>query len=79
MDLKGRLEILKSPRSEQKLDITVSLEAIARRTPGFTGADFSQPVKRSAILTARRRKDAITLRKLMMLLTVWLEWKAHHW
>jgi len=39
----------------------VSLEAIARRTPGFTGADLANLLNEAAILTARRRKDAIIL------------------
>jgi cell division protease FtsH len=60
-DLKGRLEILKVHARNKKLDPTVSLEAIARRTPGFTGADLANLLNEAAILTARRRKDAITL------------------
>jgi cell division protease FtsH len=60
-DLKGRLEILKVHARNKKLDTTVSLEAIARRTPGFTGADLANLLNEAAILTARRRKDAITL------------------
>jgi cell division protease FtsH len=60
-DLKGRLEILKVHARNKKLDPTVSLEAIARRTPGFTGADLANLLNEGAILTARRRKDAITL------------------
>jgi len=60
-DLKGRLEILKVHSRNKKLDPTVSLEAIARRSPGFTGADLANLLNEAAILTARRRKDAITL------------------
>ncbi len=60
-DLKGRLEILKVHARNKKLDPSVSLEAIARRTPGFTGADLANLLNEAAILTARRRKDAITL------------------
>ena len=60
-DLKGRLEILKVHARNKKLDPTVSLEAIARRTPGFTGADLANLLNEGAILTARRRKEAITL------------------
>ena len=36
-------------------------ESIARRTPGFTGADLANLMNEAAILTARRRKDAIGL------------------
>ena len=60
-DLKGRLEILKVHARNKKLDPSVSLEAIARRSPGFTGADLANLLNEAAILTARRRKDAITL------------------
>lgn len=60
-DLKGRLEILKVHSRNKKLDPTVSLEAIARRSPGFTGADLANLLNEAAILTARRRKEAITL------------------
>jgi cell division protease FtsH len=58
-DVKGRLEILKVHARNKKLDKSVSLEAIARRTPGFTGADLANLLNEAAILTARRRKDAI--------------------
>jgi cell division protease FtsH len=60
-DLKGRLEILKVHARNKKIDESVSLEAIARRTPGFTGADLANLLNEAAILTARRRKDAVTL------------------
>ncbi|MCC5608551.1 ATP-dependent zinc metalloprotease FtsH [Nostoc sp. CHAB 5834] len=60
-DLKGRLEILKVHARNKKIDPSVSLEAIARRTPGFTGADLANLLNEAAILTARRRKDAVTI------------------
>ncbi len=60
-DLKGRLEILKVHARNKKVDPSVSLEAIARRSPGFTGADLANLLNEAAILTARRRKEAITL------------------
>jgi cell division protease FtsH len=60
-DLKGRLEILKVHARNKKIDPSVSLEAIARRTPGFTGADLANLLNEAAILTARRRKEAITI------------------
>ncbi|MBD2446126.1 ATP-dependent metallopeptidase FtsH/Yme1/Tma family protein [Nostoc sp. FACHB-152] len=63
-DIKGRLEILSVHARNKKLDPSVSLEAIARRTPGFTGADLANLLNEAAILTARRRKDAITLREI---------------
>nr|WP_190968482.1 ATP-dependent zinc metalloprotease FtsH [Nostoc spongiaeforme] len=60
-DLKGRLEILQVHARNKKIDESVSLEAIARRTPGFTGADLANLLNEAAIFTARRRKDAITI------------------
>ncbi|QLE56569.1 ATP-dependent zinc metalloprotease FtsH [Nostoc sp. TCL26-01] len=60
-DLKGRLEILKVHSRNKRIDPSVSLEAIARRTPGFTGADLANLLNEAAILTARRRKDAVTI------------------
>jgi cell division protease FtsH len=60
-DIKGRLEILDVHARNKKLSDEVSLEAIARRTPGFTGADLANLLNEAAILTARRRKEAITM------------------
>ncbi len=59
-DRKGRLEILKVHSRNKKIDPSVSLEVVARRTPGFTGADLANLLNEAAILTARRRKEAIT-------------------
>jgi cell division protease FtsH len=59
-DLKGREEILTVHAQNKKIDPSVSLEAIARRTPGFTGADLANLLNEAAILTARRRKEAVT-------------------
>ena len=42
----------------------LSLESIARRTPGFTGADLANLLNEAAILTARRRKDSISLNEI---------------
>ncbi len=60
-DIKGRLSILKVHSRNKKLEDSLSLESIARRTPGFTGADLANLLNEAAILTARRRKDSITL------------------
>jgi cell division protease FtsH len=60
-DIKGRLEILNVHARNKKLAPEVSLEMIARRTPGFTGADLANLLNEAAILTARRRKEAITM------------------
>ncbi|MEB3337290.1 MAG: ATP-dependent zinc metalloprotease FtsH2 [Leptolyngbyaceae bacterium] len=60
-DIKGRLEVLQVHARNKKLAPAVSLEVIARRTPGFTGADLANLLNEAAILTARRRKEAITM------------------
>jgi cell division protease FtsH len=60
-DIKGRLEVLQVHARNKKLGADISLEAIARRTPGFTGADLANLLNEAAILTARRRKEAITM------------------
>jgi cell division protease FtsH len=60
-DIKGRLQVLNVHVKGKKISDEVSLEAIARRTPGFTGADLANLMNEAAILTARRRKDAITM------------------
>ena len=57
---KGRLGILEVHARNKKLDPEVSMEAIARRTPGFSGAELANMLNEAAILTARRRKDAIS-------------------
>ncbi|MGD1917711.1 MAG: ATP-dependent zinc metalloprotease FtsH2 [Pleurocapsa sp.] len=60
-DIKGRLEILEVHSRNKKIAPEVSLDAIARRTPGFSGADLANLLNEAAILTARRRKEAITI------------------
>jgi len=60
-DFKGRKEILEVHARNKKLSPDVSIDAVARRTPGFSGADLANLLNEAAILTARRRKEAITL------------------
>ncbi len=57
---KGRHEILRVHARDKKLDDEVNLEAIARRTPGFAGADLANLLNEAAILAARRQRTAIT-------------------
>ena len=57
----GRLEILKVHARNKKMADEVSMEAVARRTPGFSGAELANLLNEAAILTARRRKEAITM------------------
>jgi cell division protease FtsH len=58
---RGRLGILEVHARNKKIDPGVSLEEIARRTPGFSGADLANLLNEAAILTARRRKEAVTM------------------
>ncbi len=60
-DMQGRLGILKVHSANKKIAEDVSLEEIARRTPGFTGADLANLLNEAAIFTARRRKESITM------------------
>ena len=60
-DIKGRIKVLEVHARNKKLSKEISLEAIARRTPGFSGADLANLLNEAAILTARRRKEAITM------------------
>lgn len=57
---KGRLGILEVHARDKKLASDVSLDTIARRTPGFSGAELANLLNEAAILTARRRKEAVT-------------------
>ena len=57
---KGRLRILEVHARNKKLAPEVSMETVARRTPGFSGAELANLLNEAAILTARRRKDEIT-------------------
>ncbi len=60
-DIKGRREVLEVHARDKKVSDDLSLDAIARRTPGFTGADLANLLNEAAILTARRRKEAVTM------------------
>nr|YP_009293966.1 cell division protein [Ahnfeltia plicata]AOM65654.1 cell division protein [Ahnfeltia plicata]UAT97119.1 cell division protein [Ahnfeltia plicata]UAT97324.1 cell division protein [Ahnfeltia plicata] len=63
-DFKGRLAILEVHARNKKMDPDVALSTIARRTPGFSGADLANLLNEAAILTARRRKQAVTLNEI---------------
>lgn len=63
-DVKGRLAILKVHIKGKPVDKNVDLEVLARRTPGFTGADLSNLVNEAALLAARRNKKAIFMSEL---------------
>ncbi|MBI4730314.1 MAG: ATP-dependent metallopeptidase FtsH/Yme1/Tma family protein [Acidobacteria bacterium] len=63
-DLKGRVEILKVHAREKPIGSGADLEVLARRTPGFTGADLANVLNEAALLTARRGKPEITMAEL---------------
>lgn len=60
-DYAGRLEILKVHARGKTLGKDVDLDKIARRTPGFTGADLSNLLNEAAILAARRNLTEISM------------------
>jgi len=60
-DLKGRLGILKIHARGKPVTDEVDLEVLARRTPGFTGADLANLVNEAALLAARHGKKKIDM------------------
>ena len=58
-DVRGRLAILKVHTKGKPMAKDVDLDIIARRTPGFTGADLSNLVNEAALLAARRDKHKV--------------------
>jgi len=58
-DIKGRLEILKVHTQKLPLAKDISMQLIARGTPGFSGADLANLVNEAALLAARRNKKKI--------------------
>jgi len=60
-DYQGRLEVLRVHARGKTLAKDVDLEKIARRTPGFTGADLSNLLNEAAILAARRNLTEISM------------------
>ncbi|MGH3746061.1 MAG: ATP-dependent zinc metalloprotease FtsH, partial [Micromonosporaceae bacterium] len=59
-DMQGRKEILKVHAKGKPFAPDVDLETLARRTPGFTGADLANVINEAALLTARTEQKAIT-------------------
>ncbi len=58
-DLKGRTEILKIHMRGKPIDPEVDVQLLARRTPGFVGADLENLINEAAILSARKKKKMI--------------------
>ena len=59
-DLKGREQILKVHAKGKPIADDVDLSLVARRTPGFTGADLANVLNEAALLTARQNQKQIT-------------------
>ena len=59
-DLKGRTQILKVHAADKPIAKNVSLETIAKQTPGFTGADLANLLNEAALLAARKSKKTIS-------------------
>ncbi|MFI0434592.1 MAG: ATP-dependent zinc metalloprotease FtsH [Parachlamydiaceae bacterium] len=59
-DIKGRFDILKVHAKKIKMDPSVDLMAIARSTPGSSGADLANILNEAALLAARRGRTAVT-------------------
>ena len=60
-DVKGREEILKVHARNKVLADGVNIEALAKRTPGYSGADLENLLNEAALLAVRRNKEAITM------------------
>ncbi len=63
-DILGRKEILKVHARGKPFEDDVNLEVIARRTPGFTGADLANLINEAALLSARSNKKKIGMKEL---------------
>jgi len=60
-DMKGREDILKVHAKGKNLDDSVDLKAVARATPGYTGADLSNLLNEAAIMAAREERPALSM------------------
>ena len=63
-DLRGRIAILKVHAKGKPLGKDVDLETIAKKTPGFTGADLGNLLNEAALLAARQDKKVINMPEL---------------
>ncbi|AYD41272.1 ATP-dependent metallopeptidase FtsH/Yme1/Tma family protein [Clostridium fermenticellae] len=63
-DVKGREEILKVHSRNKPLSDEVKLDVLAKRTPGFTGADLENLMNESALLAVRKDRDKISMDEL---------------
>lgn len=63
-DVKGREEILKVHSKNKPLSPDIKLDVLAKRTPGFTGADLENLMNEAALLTVRKNKKEIEMEEL---------------
>lgn len=63
-DVKGREQILNVHAKGKPLDKDVDLKVLAKRTPGFTGADLQSLLNESALLAARKNKTVINMEEI---------------
>ena len=63
-DVVGRRQILDVHAKDKPLDKDVDLDVVARRTPGFTGADLANVLNEAALLAARHNKKKIGMEEL---------------
>ncbi|MCI6277068.1 MAG: ATP-dependent zinc metalloprotease FtsH [Clostridium sp.] len=63
-DVKGREEILKVHVRNKPLSEDVQLDVLAKRTPGFTGADLENLANEAALLAVRKEKKIITMEEM---------------
>jgi len=63
-DVKGREAILGVHIKDKPIDEDVNLEILAKRTPGFTGADLANMVNEAALLAARKDKSKVNMEEL---------------
>ncbi|MEO8953618.1 MAG: ATP-dependent zinc metalloprotease FtsH [Ktedonobacteraceae bacterium] len=63
-DIRGRIAILQVHAKNKPLDKNISLDTLAKQTPGFSGADLSNLLNEAAILGARRNKRSIGMSEL---------------
>lgn len=63
-DVIGRQQILKVHAKGKPLEAGVNLDVLARRTPGFTGADLANTLNEAALLAARQGQNKISMKNL---------------
>src|ERR671926_8183 len=63
-DIRGRISILQVHAKGKPIDPNVTLDTLAKQTPGFSGADLSNLVNEAAILAARRNRKSISMNEL---------------